>query len=77
MSQSLHALVLVNSLSSQCQGGAPYVFSYLEHWGVPHQTLDLAHAPLPESITDFPLLIVAHEEIDAGGARLGPPGRER
>lgn len=77
MSPSLHALVLVNSLSPQHQRRAPYVLAYLEHWGVPHQILDLAHTPLPTNVADFPLLIVAHEEMDVDSARLGPLGRER
>ncbi|GEM_PF-5461870 len=68
--ESIHraeAVVLVNSASSDYADFAQYIRPYLDHFGIPYTTLDIATTPVPPSIADYALILISH--------RLGQPHR--
>lgn len=72
--KTLNALVLINSQSFQVRAAEEMVRPYLDHFGVPYQVLDLLGSALPDNLVDFPLIIVAHDQFDPDGRRLGGGG---
>ena len=73
----MNALILANSASSAYREGFERVLPYLEHFGVPLAWCDLARDPLPEDLAAYPLLVIAHRQLDPTGTRLAPGGRQR
>ncbi len=64
------ALVLVNSASGRYGDYARYVQPYLENFGVPYTTLDLAFSAVPTNIGDYAVIVIGHPQIDVAGAAL-------
>jgi len=64
------ALVLVNSDSSSSKDFDEFIRPYLEQFGVPYTTLDIAHAPVDASLADYALIIVGHQHLDPTGRYL-------
>jgi len=64
------AIVLVSSVSPAYGDFAKFVKPYLDNFGVPYATLDLAATPVPSSIGDYALIIVGHRQLDPTGERL-------
>jgi hypothetical protein len=75
--QTMNALVLVNSGQPEYHQGRVFVLPYLEHFGVPCDVVDLLHHPLPVDANRYPLVILAHPNLDPGNAWLGGRGGAR
>jgi hypothetical protein len=74
---NMNALVLCNSASPAYSEYRQQVLPYLEHFGVPLACCDLARKPLPADLDDYPLIVIAHRQLDPTGTRLAPGGRQR
>jgi len=72
----IDALVLVNSASSGYLDGQNYVLPYLDHFGLPYLTVNLLHTPLPQDVANYPLIIIAHHELDPRDTVLGSRDRQ-
>ena len=70
----LNALVIVNSQSDRARAAEDLLRPYLDHFGVPYEVVDLLLTPLPANLSDYPLLILAHDQLDPDGKRLGGLG---
>ena len=75
--QTMNTLVLVNSGQPEYHQGRVFVLPYLEHFGVPCDVVDLLHQPLPIDANRYPLVILAHPNLDPGNAWLGGAGGTR
>lgn len=64
------AIVLVNSASAGYGDFQHYIQPYLDHFGVPYTTLDIATTPVPIDIGDYALIIIGHRGLDTSGAYL-------
>lgn len=74
-SQTLNALILVNSGSPDYAEGIERVIMYMEHFGVPYDLIDVLHEPLEKSLNIRPLIFLAHPRLDHTGSRFGSRGR--
>ncbi len=72
-----NVLVLLNSASPGIHQAMEWVVTYLEHFGVPCDFIDLRRQPLPEIAGSYPLILLAHPGLDDYGIRLGRPGLSR
>ena len=66
------ALVLVNSSSPDYLNFQHYIQPYLDHFGVPYATLDIASSPVPSDIGDYALIIIGHRQLDPIRGRGSP-----
>jgi hypothetical protein len=64
------ALVLVNSLSDAYGDFQHFVQPYLDHFGIPYTTLDIATTPVDAGVGDYALIIVGHRHLDPDNASL-------
>lgn len=58
------AVVLVNSASPSSRDFETFIQPYLDHFGVPYTTLDIARAPVDAHIADYALIIVGQQHLD-------------
>ena len=65
-SRGTTALVLVNSTSDSYADFQRFVKPYLDHFGVPYATLDIATTPVGLGIDDYAVIIIGHRELDLG-----------
>jgi hypothetical protein len=70
-------LVLANRASSGWWEASECVLPYLDHLGVPYELVDLFSSPLPADLQRYPLIVLAHNQLDPFGARLGVAGISR
>jgi hypothetical protein len=74
--KTLNALVLKNSQSVRVRAAVEMVIPFLDHFGVPYETVDLLNSSLPDDLAEFPLIIIAHDLLDPDGKRLSKAGVE-
>ena len=65
-SRGMTALVLVNSTSDSYADFQRFVQPYLDHFGVPYATLDIATRPVELGIDDYAVIIIGHRKLDLG-----------
>jgi hypothetical protein len=70
--RSLTTLVVANSASAARAQDRNRVLAYLDHFGVLYETIDLRTRPLPGAPGEYPLIVLAHADLDPGGTLLGP-----
>lgn len=64
-----NAVVLVNSASPSYPEFGQRLQTYLDHFGVPYDVLDITTAAVDSSIANYQLIIVGHTGLDAGATR--------
>jgi len=64
------ALVLVNQSSGGYNDFTRYIQPYLDNFGVPYTTLNVATQALPADLGDYALIIIGHRSIDPDGSAL-------
>jgi hypothetical protein len=70
-------LVILNSSSAKYREAVEYVLPYCDHFGFPYRLWDLNSAPLPETLGDYPLFLIAHQQIDTPNVYLPKDSRKR
>lgn len=68
--QKAEAIVLVNSASPSFSDFDRFIRPYLDTFGVPRTTLDIANAAVDGGIADYALIIVGHQHLDPSGTLL-------
>jgi hypothetical protein len=66
------ALVIVNSTSASFADFQHYIQPYLDHFGIPYSTLDIATTPITSAVGDYAVIIVGHKQLDVTYAYLSP-----
>ncbi len=74
--QRADALVLVNSDSAHYARYEQLLLPYLENFGLPCDTLDLASTGITAAVADYALLVVGHRGLDSGGELLDDAAQE-
>ena len=64
------ALVIVNSTSASFADFQHYIRPYLDHFGIPYSTLDIATIPITSTVGDYALIIIGHKQLDVTYAYL-------
>lgn len=72
-----NALILINSQFQSVNQYYQYLSPWLEHYGVPYETIDLLREGLPANLHDYPLVILGHPGVDDYGVRLGAQGLDQ
>jgi len=70
MNWLMDTIVLVNSSSPDYRQGTAYVLPFLDHFGIPYKLWDINQDPLPTSLGDYALVLIAHPNIDPHGHQL-------
>jgi hypothetical protein len=60
-------LVILNSKSTEASKSREYLMPYLDHFGIPFNTLDLADKKLPVDLKIYNLIILSHKGISTTG----------
>ena len=66
------AVVLVNSASASYADFQHYIKPYLDNFGVPYTTLDIATDPVGVNIEDYAVIIIGHRQLDPDRSYLDP-----
>jgi hypothetical protein len=64
------AIVIVNTASGSINDYPRYIQPYLDHFGVPYTTIDLATTPVPSNVGDYAVIIMGHRNMDANSSYL-------
>lgn len=63
------ALVLVNAQSADYLDFQHYIQPYLDHFGIPYTTLNIAATPVTAAVSNYGVLIIGHRNLDSGTTR--------